>query len=200
MAIIPVFFLPGNEPVSATKAEARKKAEVFNKTARYSENAAPTTTSEPAQTPSTPASATPQPSPTTSENPVADPVSEILSCSDDDFANTVNRLLAAMSKLNPEQQAEAAQHISNLSDDLLAAQWSQKIISQSLPQPASEVLFHDLLNRPHDLLMPFLSKLADMPKHPQRTQSVEILEVMYGQPPSGTKWQKWVKVNSPEAS
>jgi len=127
-----------------------------------------------------------------------DPVSEILSRSDEDFANTVNQLLAAMPKLNPDQQAEAAQHIANLSDDALAAQWSQKMIVQSLPQPASEVLFNELLNRPHELLMPFLSKLADMPQHPQSTQSVEILEVLFGQPPAGTKWEKWVKIKAEE--
>ena len=128
-----------------------------------------------------------------------DPVSEILSRPDEDFANTVNQLLTALPKLNPEQQAEAAQHIANLSDDALAAQWSQKMIVQSLPQPASELLFNDLLNRPHELLMPFLSKLADMPQHSQSTQSVEILEVLYGQPPAGTKWEKWVKIKAQEA-
>lgn len=157
-----------------------------------------TTTSEPAQTPGAPTSATPQPSPTLSEETVEDPVSEILSRSDEDFANTVNQLFAAMSKLNPEQQAEAAQHIANLSDDALAAQWSQKMIVQSLPQPASEVLFNDLLNRPHELLMPFLSKLADMPQHSLSMQSVEILEVLFGQPPAGTKWEKWVKIKAEE--
>lgn len=68
-----------------------------------------------------------QPSPTISENPAEDLVSEILSRSDEDFANTVNQLLVAMPKLNPEQQAEAVQHIANLSDDGLAAQWSQKL-------------------------------------------------------------------------
>ena len=154
-----------------------------------------TATNEPAQTPAIPdsARATPQSLPTISENPAEDPISEILSRSDEDFASTVNELLAAMSKLNPDQQAEAAQHIANLSDDALAAQWSQKMIVQSLPQPASEVLFNDLLNRPHELLMPFLSKLADVPQHSQSTQSVEILEVLFGQPPAGTKWEKWVK-------
>lgn len=160
-----------------------------------------TATNEPAQTPAIAdsARATPQPSPTLSEVTVEDPVSEILSRSDEDFASTVNELLAAMPKLNPDQQAEAAQHIANLSDDALAAQWSQKMIAQSLPQTASEVLFNDLLNRPHELLIPFLSKLADMPQHPQSTQSVEILEVLFGQPPAGTKWEKWVKIKAQEA-
>ena len=128
-----------------------------------------------------------------------DPIAKILDRTDLDFPSTVNQLLAAMPKLNPEQQAEAAQHIANLSDDALAAQWSQKMIVQSLPQPASEVLFNDLLNRPHELLMPFLSKLADMPQHSQSTQSVEILEVLFGQPPAGTKWEKWVKNKAQQA-
>jgi hypothetical protein len=143
--------------------------------------------------------ATPQASPTVSEEMVEDPVSEILSRSNEGFPTTVNQLLAAMPKLNPNQQAEAAQHIANLSDDTLAAQWSQKMIVQSLPQPASEALFNDMLNRPHEMLLPFLSKLADMPQHPQSTQSVEILDVLFGQPPAGTKWEKWVKIKAQEA-
>ena len=75
----------------------------------------------------------------------------------------------------------------------------KKILSQSLPQSASEVLFNDLLNRPHEMLLPILSKLADMPKHPQSTQSVEILDVLFGQPPVGSNWGKWVKVKATEA-
>lgn len=192
--VILVFFYPGNDLVSASKADARKKAEIFNETARYSENAAPTPSIEPFQTTTSPDSA-----PAISKNPVEDPVSEILSRPDEDFANTVNHLLAEMPKLNPDQQAEAAQHIANLSDDTLAAQWSQKMIVQSLPQPASEALFNDMLNRPHEMLLPFLSKLSDMPQHPQSTQSVEILDVLFGQPPAGTKWEKWVKIKAQEA-
>jgi hypothetical protein len=199
--VILLFFYPGNDLVSASKADARKKAEIFNETARYSENAAPTPSIEPFQTTTSPDSApeTPQPAPAISKNPVEDPVSEILSRPDEHFANTVNQLLVAMPTLNPEQQAEAAQHIANLSDDALAAQWSQKMIAQSLPQPASEALFNDMLNRPHEMLLPFLSKLADMPQHPQSTQSVEILDVLFGQPPAGTKWEKWVKIKAQEA-
>ena len=127
-----------------------------------------------------------------------DPISEILGRTDEGIPTTVNQLLSALPKLNPEQQAEAAQHIANLSDDTLAAQWAQKMIAQSLPQSASEVLFNDLLNRPHEMLLPILSKLADMPKHPQSTQSVEILDVLFGQPPVGSNWGKWVKMKAQE--
>jgi hypothetical protein len=125
-----------------------------------------------------------------------DPIAEILDRTDLDFPTTVHRLIAILPKLNADQQAEAAQHIANLSDDEMAKVWLPKIANQSLPQPASEVLFNDLLNRPHELLMPFLSKLADMPQHPQSTQSVEILEVLFGQPPAGTEWKKWVKIKT----
>jgi ABC-type transporter Mla subunit MlaD len=191
------FFILSDRSNDFSETELYKKADIFNKTARYSENAAPTATNEPLQTTTTPDSspAKPQTLPSSGDE---DPVSEILASSEEDFATTVNHLLAAMPKLNPDQQAEAAQHIANLSDDALAAQWSQKMIVQSLPQPATEVLFNDLLNRPHELLLPFLSKLADMPQHPQSTQSVEILEVLFGQPPAGTKWEKWVKIKAEE--
>jgi hypothetical protein len=126
----------------------------------------------------------------------SDSIAKILDRTDLDFPTTVHRLVAILPKLNADQQAEAAQHIANLSNDEVAKSWLPKVINQSLPQPASEVLFNDLLNRPHELLMPFLSKLADMPQHPQSTQSVEILEVLFGQPPAGTKWEKWVKIKA----
>jgi hypothetical protein len=125
-----------------------------------------------------------------------DPIAKILDRTDLDFPSTVNRLIAILPKLNSDEQAEAAQHIANLSDDEAAKSWLPKVINQSLPQPAAEVLFNDMLNRPHEMLLPFLSKLADMPQHPQSTQSVEILEVLFGQPPAGTKWGKWVKIKA----
>lgn len=190
-----------DESESAAQSEVNKKGEIFYEKEAGLQRPATIPSNEPVQTVAGSDSlpATPQASPTVSEEMVEDPVSEILSRSNEDFLTTVNQLLAAMPKLNPEQQAEAAQHIANLSDDTLASQWLQKMIVQSLPQPASEVLFNDLLNRPHELLMPFLSNLADMPQHPQSTQSVEILEVLFGQPPAGNKWEKWVKIKAQEA-
>jgi hypothetical protein len=125
-----------------------------------------------------------------------DSIAEILDRTDLDFPTTVNQLVSILPKLNADQQAEAAQHIANLSDDEAAKSWLPKVINQSLPQPAAEVLFNDMLNRPHEMLLPFLSKLADMPQHPQSTQSAEILEVLFGQPPAGTKWEKWVKIKA----
>ena len=76
---------------------------------------------------------------------------------------------------------------------------AKKILSQTLPQFTSEVLFNDLLNRPHEMLLPILSEMADMPKHTQSTQSVEILDVLFGQPPVGSNWGKWVKMKATEA-
>ena len=196
-----IFLFLVDESESVAQSEVNKKVEFFYEKEAGLQRPATIPSNEPIQT--LPGSdslpATREASATISEEMMADPVSEILSRSDEDFASTVNQLLAAMPKLNPEQQVEAAQHIANLSDDALAAQWSQKMIVQSLPQPASELLFNDLLNRPHELLMPFLSKLADMPQHSQSTQSVEILEVLFGQPPAGTKWEKWVKNKAQEA-
>jgi hypothetical protein len=105
----------------------------------------------------------------------ADPIEEILARTDSDFPGRVNQLIEALPNLNAELQAEAAQHIANLSDDALAAQWAQKILSQTLPQPASGVLFNDLLSRPYEMLLPILSRLADMPKHPQSTHRAYLI-------------------------
>lgn len=127
-----------------------------------------------------------------------DPISEILSRTGNDFSTTVRELLAVIPKLDPESQADAAQHVANLSDDSLAVEWSEKIVSRQLPDPACEVLFHDMLNRPQAILMPFLASLADSPKSPLHAPSVEILNVIFGTPPVGTSWKMWVKEKSQE--
>ena len=61
--------------------------------------------------------------------------------------------------------------------------------------PAAEVLFNDMLNRPHDLLMPFLGAIADQPVHPLHKDSTDVLETLFGQPPQGTPWSAWVKTS-----
>lgn len=195
-----IFLLLVDEPLSAARSGANKKAQVFSEKEAGLKKPAPVPSNETVQTlagsDSLPAS--PKISPTISQQEAEDPVSEILSRSDEGFATTANKLLAALPNLNSDQQAEAAQHIANLSDDALAAQWSQKILSQTLSQSAGDALFNDMLNRPHEMLLPFLSKLADMPEHRQSSQSVEILEVLFGQPPAGTEWEKWVKTKALE--
>jgi hypothetical protein len=60
--------------------------------------------------------------------------------------------------------------------------------TRSMPPPAAEVLYNDLLNRPHDFLMPFLAGLADMPGHARQLESSETLEILYGQPAPGVSW------------
>ena len=143
----------------------------------------------------------PPPAPSPQANPVvnliapADPISDVLSNTSLDFTGVVTKLLETLPSLDPERQAEAAHHISNLSDDTTCSTWSRLVASNSLPTPAAEVLFNDMLNRPHDLLMPFLGAIADQPVHPLHKDSTDVLETLFGQPPQGTPWSAWVKTS-----
>ncbi len=124
-----------------------------------------------------------------------DPISSVLSNESLDFAGVVKQFLSMLPSLNSDQQREAAQHMANLSDDALSNTWSQMIITNSLPQDAAEVLFNDMLNRPHEQLMPFLGAIADQPAHPLKKDSVDVLEILYGQPPAGATWSAWIQSN-----
>ena len=121
-----------------------------------------------------------------------DAISGVLSDPSLDFPAAVDRLLKLLPSLDAEAQVEAANHISNLSDDNKAGEWSSLLVSNRLPPAVQEVLFNDLLNRPHELTMPALSAMADSVSHPQQKESREILEVLYGTPPPGTSWSSWV--------
>jgi hypothetical protein len=138
-----------------------------------------------------------QPSPTAEP---MDAISDILANQSLDFDQSVDRLLAILPTLDAEQQSEAAHHIANLSDDDAARRWAARIRDQSLPSPAAAVLYNDLLNRPHDFLMPFLAGLADMPGHPQQLESSETLEILYGQPSQGMTWTAHIKARLAEES
>ncbi|NBR49324.1 hypothetical protein EBU02_10865 [bacterium] len=144
---------------------------------------------------SPPPTSTPSPKPKIKPPELAetDPISEVLSNENLDLTGAVNKLLEMLPKLDAERQSEAAHHIANLSDDAVCPTWSKMVTSNSLPQPAAEVLFNDMLNRPHELLMPFLGSIADQPAHPLHRDSTDVLEALFGQPPQGTPWSVWVK-------
>ena len=147
------------------------------------------------QEPLPPPAPSPQANPDVNQIAPADPISDVLSNTSLDFTGVVTKLLETLPRLDPERQAEAAHHISNLSDDTTCSTWSRLVASNSLPQPAAEVLFNDMLNRPHDLLMPFLGAIADQPVHPLHKDSTDVLETLFGQPPQGTPWSAWVKTS-----
>ena len=148
------------------------------------------------QEPLPPLAPSPQANPAVNQIAPADPISDVLSNTSLDFTGVVNKLLETLPRLAPERQAEAAHHISNLSDDTTCSTWSRLVASNSLPTPTAEVLFNDMLNRPHELLMPFLGAIADQPTHPLHKDSTDVLETLFGQPPQGTPWSVWVKNSS----
>lgn len=102
-------------------------------------------------------------------------------------------MLNILPGLDAADQGEAAQHIANLSEETSVRRWTAMLVAGQLPPSAADVLFNDLLNRPHELAMPALADMADKPSHPKNQESIQILDVLYGQPPQGTQWSEWVK-------
>ena len=110
-----------------------------------------------------------------------------------DLASSIKSLFDRLTKLNEREQEKCAEEIAKLSDDSAALEWSKKMISNSIPQAAARVLFNDLLNRPPQVLQPFLAKIADQPEHPLKEECTEALEFLYDSPPAGKNWKRWVK-------
>lgn len=123
----------------------------------------------------------------------SDPIFDLLSNESLNYSEVVTRFLQMLPKLDAERQSEVAHHIANLSDDTVCATWSKMVASNSLPRPAAEVLFNDMLGRPHELLMPMLGAIADQPAHPLCKDSTDVLDTLFGRPPQGTRWSDWVK-------
>ncbi len=146
----------------------------------------------PPEVPEAGAAATPAQPPEIAAPDGTDPISDIIADPGLDFPGAVAKLLALLPSLDEARQQEAAQHIANLSDDTTAARWAAMLVANQLPPAAATVLFHNLLNRPHDLIMPMLSTIADQSGHPQNQASIEILETLYGAPPPGQSWSTWV--------
>jgi hypothetical protein len=96
-------------------------------------------------------------------------------------------------KLDEREQEKCAEEIAELSDDSTAVEWSKKVISNSIPQAAARVLFNDLLNRPPEVLQPFLAEIADQPEHPLKEECTEALGFLYDSPPTGKNWKNWVR-------
>lgn len=111
-----------------------------------------------------------------------------------DMPATAARLLQLLPRLQPEQQEEAAHHIANLTDDPDAGEWSRKLAADDLPPAAAEVFFNDLLNRSDEFKYPTLAAIADQPDHSLHEDSVEILEILFGEPEPGHNWRAWVEL------
>ena len=120
-------------------------------------------------------------------------VAAIIAAPDLSEKAAVAKLFEAMPQLDARSQSEAAEHIANLSDDAEARQWSQRVIAWDLPEPAAEVLYQQLNNRPLEVLYPVLGAIADDPKHPKRQETLEALSVLSDPPPVGTTWSQWLQ-------
>jgi hypothetical protein len=120
-------------------------------------------------------------------------ISTDMAQSDLDLPSRIRSLFDDLPKLNEREQEKCAEEIAELSDDNTAVEWSKKLISDLIPQAATRVLFNDLLNRPPEVLQPFLAEIADQSEHPLKEECTEALEFLYDSPPEGSNWKQWVK-------
>jgi hypothetical protein len=72
------------------------------------------------------------------------------------------------------------------------------LISDSIPLAAARILFNDLLNRPPEVLQPFLAEIADKFEHPLKEECTAALEFLYEGPPTGNNWTRRVKLKLTE--
>lgn len=129
-------------------------------------------------------------------------ISEIIADPSLDFAGASAQLVKLLPDLDEDGQEEAGHHIVNLTDDEGLVQLAPMLVENRMPSPALEVVYAELLNRPHPVGMPILASIADRKDHPKKTDAVETLEFLYGQPPAGVKWADWVQskvVETPES-
>ncbi len=129
----------------------------------------------------------------TSQRSSARGISTDMAQSDLDLPSRIRSLFDDLPKLNEREQEKCAEEIAEQSDDSTAVEWSKKLISNSIPQAAARVLFNDLLNRPPEVLQPFLAEIADKNEHPFKEECTEALEFLYDRPPAGVNWNRWVK-------
>ena len=197
IAIGAAFWFYINQPLDTATADPAPPA--APQTARPATPPPPTPAAEPGPPPRV--EATPAPADAAAGiSPGVERISAILTDQNLNFAGAVTELLKLMPNLPEDEQMECAQHISNLSEDETVPAWGRLLEQNKLPAPAAEVLFNDLLNRPHPLGMPILAAIADQPFHPQFQDSRDLLEVLYGAPPQGTPWKNWVQTQLAESA
>lgn len=109
-----------------------------------------------------------------------------------DNAEAVNQLIALLPRLSPDEQAEAASHIANLSSDADVAKWGGALVEGALPRSAADVLFLNLSNRPAEVGWPILAAIADTPVSVYAAESASTLEILVGRPARGTTWSAQV--------
>lgn len=112
-------------------------------------------------------------------------------------SDAVKLLMKELPTFDEATQEEAALHIANLSDDQTAVIWSNRLISNQLPPVAAAILFHNLLTKAEDLVLPTLASIADQATHPHQAESTQILESLIGSPDTGYTWKEWLNKKTP---
>jgi hypothetical protein len=99
-------------------------------------------------------------------------------------------LLKLFPRFPPEGQEEAVQHISNLLPDEEYAELGKLMEDATLPEDVLDQLSMDLLNRPNNIMLPELVKVARNPQHPKAGEAKDFLE-LYLEEDYGADWNLW---------
>ena len=108
------------------------------------------------------------------EQPWQKAITDLLEA-DDENDVVAAKLATLLPSLPIEGQTEAAQHMVNLLDDEKYSLASGLLLNASLHPEVLGVIYSDVSDRPNNLKLPILSKLALQFGHPLQSQSRELL-------------------------
>jgi hypothetical protein len=109
---------------------------------------------------------------------------------DEPEAAKARKILEVFPSLPASGQEEAAQHLSNLTDDRDYAPLGKLLTDAKLPEGVLDVLVVDLLNRPNSTKLPLLLEVAQNPDHPKAVEARELMG-LYLQADFGADWGQW---------
>jgi len=122
---------------------------------------------------------TPAPLPQAGPAPLADWEQQLDSIltAPGDTSSAARALLAAVPGLPPEAQEQNIAHALNLCEDADFPRAEEIYMRSNTPQPVSEAIFNDALNRPDEVKLPLMAKTMNFPAHPMRGEAQGILEL-----------------------
>lgn len=127
------------------------------------------------------ASASPSPGPPPEEVERADVVIQKILADNPTVETASSSLLTGYPAFKPAEKIAAAPHIAGLLPDDQAQVLVELLKSPDSPNPAKEVFFNNLLNRPHPIAWPMLVEVLATPNHHLAERAKEMLMSVVGQ-------------------
>lgn len=108
-----------------------------------------------------------------------------------DNATIVKNVLAAAAKLPKNRQVEYITHATIICEDKDFGLLESALLGGVFPPEVNEVIFANALQRPPEIALPLLAKIADTPENPQSQDAREILGLQLGADPAEASTQSW---------